>query len=324
MLKFLQKSLPVLAITSVGLATNAQGIKENFRSWTETNVKMGTGYAGSATTANDADMTCDAVMISAGPPAVNSIPHGINTAAGSVNPISKTVTYPSGDVTYTITNAAIVPNCKQKSFYGSSTSPASDTTMYVTRGYVELNKSAAAGTVGATFTTSAIPYVDSIVYTTSGTSSNRPFKAYTSTDGGTTWVDDPNTAPQPNLPYPGLTGKPGDLWTISVKKANVMFKIESFEQIIRIHDFIVFTTPTSISAEAWYTLGAKVRVEGNTAFVTANYNGNVEILNTNGVVVSQNYIVAGAESSFNIPTSGIYIVRLSTASKMASKKIIVQ
>src|SRR6478609_1325162 len=107
MLKFLQKSLPVLAIAGAGFAANAQDITENFQTWAEKNVKMNTGTPVGVTTANDADGTCDPITISG---ATNTPGHGVDGSATATNPIVQVV----GAVTYTITNGAVVPNCQPK------------------------------------------------------------------------------------------------------------------------------------------------------------------------------------------------------------------
>jgi len=305
MLKFLQKSLPVLAIAGAGFAANAQEISENFQTWTEQNLK----FTAPSTTATDAEGTCDKDIIGG----VESLGHGLMNAP--ITLITKTVAYGTTSVTYTLTNAGVVPNCLPKSAYNSASSP-SPTKEYNTalsRGYVELQKSTD-GSVFGTLETSPIARVESVYLTMSATGTGKPFSLQTSIDGGSTWV----TA------LADACGKPGNVYNVPVQLSDVKLRVAATTDVMRIHDFNVYFTPLSIKEGEWYSLGAKVRAESNKVIVSASYNGTVEIVNINGTVVGQTNLTAGVESTVSVPASGMYVVRLATASKMASTKVIVQ
>jgi len=316
MLKFLQKSLPVLAIAGAGFAANAQDIKENFQSWTETNVKMNTGAPGGVTTAEDQYGTCDKDNSTG----TESVGHGIATAPVLV---TKTVAYGAVSVDYTVTTGAVVPKCRVKYAYNSASSPKDELHINpsASLGYIELQKSAdATGATEGGMLEAHFAYVEAVDFSISSTNTAVNFNVATN-EGGAGYI--PNTANSYNT---GSTGKGGAVFRVLIQKSNVTLKIASTNNIIRIHDINAYLTPQalSISGEAWYDMGAKVRSEGNTVYVTAARNGQAQIVNVNGVVVGETSLVAGIEGSINVPNSGMYVVRLAATDKTASKKIVVQ
>lgn len=313
MLKFLQKSLPALAIAGA-LSASAQDVVENFQTWPEKNVKMPTAPPpfNGGTTAEDQYGTCDKDNATG----TESGGHGLVNAP--IPAISQTVPYGSISVKYDIVNGAIVPKCLPKSAYNSASSPSPDReyNTAVSRGYIELQKLTGATDVFGTFITSAFDKVESIYITVSATGTGKPFSVATSIDGGSTWT------PAGDGTY--SSDKTGNLFNVPIQLSNVQIRIASTIEVIRLHDFQVYFTPLSIKEGEWYSLGAKVRSENNNVFVSASYNGQVEIINVNGTVVGQTNLTAGVESTVNVPAAGMYVVRLATASKTATTKIIVQ
>lgn len=300
MKKHVHKKILALAVMAGFFTASAQEVVENFQSWDEANTKV--------PPTTDANNGCDKVTLDG-----TTDVGGHSFMVAPIADLSLTKTYGTLSVTYTITQAAVLPGCNPKGAYKSTTSPLVTIADGVSRGYVELNKAAAPYASG-TLVTSEFEYIDSVSVSLSGTSSARHASVEFSTDGGSVWTS--------LIDNSGI-GKGGIVLGAAVKQRKVILRVSAYDNIIRLHDLKLFTAALGTS-DLFLNGTATVRSSDNKLVVASSETATVEVVSSNGVLVAQSDVVAGNEKEFNVTTSGMYIVKLVTSKGVSTKKIIVQ
>ena len=295
MFKFLHTCTLVPLLLGAFISANAQEVVENFQTWAMAGWKanpdstLGTCESGSFVNAPQPNLTYKE-------------------------------TYGNVSIDYTIVNGGVAPNCLPKGHYGTATSPAVAITPGVSAGYVSLNKNALADVTveGGSLITSALPYIYSFDINLSGTSSARHATVSYSVDGGSTWTSVLDVSD---------VGKAGNVYTDNtVDTTNVMLKVSSYEQIVRVHDLSLYLTnpnaPTGIETRTWFQNGASISVRDHDVIVSNSpSDGSFQIVNVNGIVLAQENIKKGTEASFVIQKSGLYVLKFETNNQLLTKKV---
>lgn len=301
MIQILRKTvLAYIAILAVSFSVNAQTpvVDENFQTWQ---------YFGYANDPGTEANSCPAGTQVSGP-----------CEAASLTPANTSVTksYGSGTVTYTLTECGVAPNCPIKSGCSATCPTLTGTDV---PGYVTVGK-----TPTAAFTTSDFASITTIDLILSWSGANRNFIIQKSTNGGSTWV---NVGTAPFLG--GACSQYGvDTVGIPINESNVRLRFIADNvtpnlQYSRIHNLKVYgAIVAGIQRASWAESGVLVSVDNNNVTLSSDIiSGSVDVISLTGAVIAQKEIQKGGHTSFTVPSSGLYIIRLLSDNKVYSKKI---
>lgn len=310
MKKFLQNSLVVSALMiAASLTATAQTlvVNENFQTWTMFGYTSDPGSQGSSCPGGVSSIgTCESTSFSPG------------TATNTV-----TKTYAAGSVTYTIVEGGVAPQCPVKSGCSATCPTLTGTDI---PGLVQINK-----TETAAFETSEFANITTVELAMSWTGSNRNAIIQKSVAGGA-WTTVQQLFGGSCSQYGVTFSATGDEPAIAINENNVKIRIiadnsavpTSLQQV-RIHNLKVYgAIVAGVQNASWTESGVSIAVDNNKVTLTSeNLAGSVDVVSTTGSTITQKAITKGGQTSFEVPSSGLYIVRFTSDNKVFTKKVAV-